>query len=91
MEMYSPNFFKQNFTENLNHFKAQSQKEVVVEPEVSKEKVAFKVKEIRKVEKILITNENMFKNIINLTSHRVSKLKEYFYNLASTFFKEEAV
>lgn len=90
MIIYSPNYFKPDFTENKNRFK---------EPEISDVKIkaqapAFKVKYQGPVaaekEKVYVSRPAR-KSFIKLVNNRMGALKLYFFNLADSYFKEEVV
>jgi len=79
MKIYSPNFFKEDFTENKNRLKNQDTQKV------KNESIPFKVVEIKKEAKI------KRKSFSEKTIDRINRLKEYFTLKVTEYFNEEVV
>jgi len=84
MNIYSPYYFKDDFTENKNRLKNQGYQH----ENNSNFTSDVKKEEKQKKEKIKIENKNTFSEIIN---HRINILKEHFYKIAGNYFKEDVV
>lgn len=88
MKIYSPQFFKDDFTINNNRFKNQENqlnKNNEKKVENFESKTNFKVVKIQKHEKIKKTS------LLEKALNRVSLLKTYLGNFATRYFSEEVV